>query len=273
MDSVQGPAPKRLKDRTFFRAIPGEIRNELYRCAALPAGVEPEQHTFKTVTGDSTIAPLDTIKSFFVDTISADGKSVLFAKDIVQVTELTEEILTLVMPLILFKFNTVAALETFVETFAAHLSVCKVVPELHIELCFTKDMGENEVAMLGSWAECKLPHGRDINMHDHVQRWMEANQSLPGNTIIHFVFPQIWRDFRELRGLSKKFGVSKRTITFQFPTPSSEIPEYSFYIAQTMAAVKDIEVPEQVGISSDKRVKLAKLGCRGFNGNGQRLID
>jgi hypothetical protein len=213
----------------------------LYKYAALPEDVDPEERTFRTVNQDGTITPLDTVRSFFLDKISKSGKSALFAKDIVRVTEITEEVLTLVLPEILFQFDTTHALEVFAETFAAHASICNIVPELHLEVNFGKGLGEEDLGKLGGWLECKLPHGRDVGMHDHVERWMSAIQHLPEvtNIHLHLVFSHIWRDFRELRGLSMKFGLSKRTVTFQFPTPSIQYPEYSFFEAQTMAAVTD----------------------------------
>ncbi|MCJ1435727.1 hypothetical protein MMC27_005102 [Xylographa pallens] len=250
---------------SFSRKTPPEIRNMLYKYAALPDGVDPEERSFKTVTQDGTISPSDTVRSFFLDIVSDAGKSTLFAKEITQVTELTQEVLTLVMPEILFRFNTPHALVIFAETFAAHANICDVVPELQVELDFAQDLSEEDLTKLSSWVECKQPHGRDIGMHDHVEQWMRAIQLLPEVTNIHLVFSSIWRDFRELRGLSKKFGVSKSTVTFQFPTPSIRYQDYSFFEAQTMAAVKDLEVSEQAGISGTKRADLVKFGCRGFN--------
>jgi hypothetical protein len=238
----------------------------LYKHATLPEGTEPEERTYKIVKEDGTIADLDTVRSFFVDTISPRGISKLFAKEIVKVTEITEEVLTLVLPEILFKFDNSDALEVFAETFAAHASICKVVPELHIELDLAKGLGEEELAHLGSWAKCSLSHGRDINMHDHVKRWLSAIQRFPEvtNIHVHLVFSHIWRDFRELRGLSKKFGLPKRTVTFQFPTPSIQYPDYSFFEAETIAAVKDLEHSEQAGISDAMRIELVEFACRGF---------
>jgi len=99
------------------------IRNQFYICSTLRDGVEPQSRVLKTVTTERTVAPLDTVRCFFLDTISEGGRSDLFAKEIVQVSELTQEVLTLVMPRILFKFHTAAALSIFSETFAAHLSV------------------------------------------------------------------------------------------------------------------------------------------------------
>ena len=235
-------------------------------------GVEPESRVFKTVTPEGTIAPLDTVRFFFLDTISEGGRSDLFAKEIVQVTELTQEVLTLVMPRILFKFHSASALSIFSETFAAHLSVCGVVPELHIEVDFAGDMSEHDREELASWTECELPHGREVNTHDQFQQWVRAIQPLPSSTNIHLVFSRIWRDFRALRGLSKKFDLPGRTITFQFPTPSKHVQQqdHEFFVAQTIVAMKDMEIPEQAGISDNERVRLVKFGCRGFN-SGRRL--
>ena len=81
----------------------------------------------------------------------------------------------------------------------------------------------------------------------------------PPTSILYF--PKIWRDFRELRGLSTKFGVYKRLVTFQFPTtgfPTAGLSnqEFYFYKAQTIAAVKDVEVEEQINISPSRREEL-----------------
>ena len=262
------PTKRRKTQSTTF--IPPEIRNSIYEHAALPNDVEPEKRTFITIAEDITIASSETAQSFYLDTISESGQSALFAKEIVQVAELTEEVLTLVMPKILFKFRTPCALRIFAETFAAHAMVCEVVPELHIELDFATNLDEEDLIKLGSWAECNLPHGRAIYMHNHVENWMSAIQLLPEITYVHLVFTYIWRDFRELRGLSKKFGLSKYRVTFQFPTPSIQHQENSFFEAQTMAAVKDLDVYEQAGLSDAKRAKLVKFGCRGFNRIRQR---
>lgn len=239
----------------------------LYKCAALPEGaIVEEQRSFKTVTKDATISAPDTVRSFFLDPVSERGKSQLFAKDIIQVTELTEEVLTLVMPEILFVIGTERALDIFTEMFAAHVNVCNFVPELHVEINLSNGLSRTALERLGSWTATDLPHGRDVGMHDHVEGWMRRIQLLPSNTTIHFVFSYIWRDFRELNGLSKKYGISARPVTFQFPTPShSEYPEYGFLEVQTMAAVKDMKSSDQGGISEANRAELVKFGCRGFN--------
>ncbi len=211
------------------------------------------------------------VRYFFLDTISESGKSALFNKDIVKVTGITEEVLTLVMPKILFKFSNPDALGEFAETFVAHLSVCNAVPELNIELDLAQSFLKEDLKELSSWEPCELPHGRGINMHDHVEQWFRNIECLPECTHVHLVFSQIWRDFRELRGLSKKFGLWKRNVTFQFPTPPFHVQEYGFFMAQTMAAVKDTEVWWQGEINDARRAELVGIGCRGFRVVRQRL--
>ncbi|RDL39907.1 Uncharacterized protein BP5553_04247 [Venustampulla echinocandica] len=279
MDSVQARPPKRRKTKSketpaFYHVMPPEIRNEIYEHAALPETVDPEARTFKTVTSEGNIAPKDTVQSFFLDAVSESGRSSLFERDVVKITELTQEVLTLVMPGILFQFSTPSALEVFAETFAAHSNVCHIVPELHIELNLANNLSQASLEELAKFKATKLPHGRGIQMHDHVEKWMLVIKTLPKTTThVHLVFSHIWRDFRELRGLSKKHGLSERTVTFQFRTPSIERPDHSFFEAQTMAAVKDLEVAEQAGISEEKRAKLVKFGCRGFNSTRVRGAD
>ncbi|KAK8244812.1 hypothetical protein HDK77DRAFT_482043 [Phyllosticta capitalensis] len=156
---------------------------------------------------------MDVVHRFFLDEISASGRSDLFQKEVGEVTELTEEFLTLVAPWILFKFSTPRALRIFAETFAAHAAVCSNKLELHVEFDF-------------------------------------------GAT-----FPE------SLRGLSKKTGLCKRHVTFQFPRDQGypTLPDHRFFVAQTIAAVKNMEVSEQSGMNSARRQELVQHGCAGFN--------
>lgn len=243
----------------------------MYLSSTLGDSDEPESRAFKTVNLEGVIDEIDTVQLFHIDSIDDSGRSDLFAKEIVKVTELTQEVLTLVMPKILFTFRSADALTVFSETFAAHLSVCKVVPELNIEVDFAADMTENEREELAIWQECTLPHGREVNTHDHYQRWISALQPLPSTANILIVFSRIWRDFRELRGLAKKFNLPSRTIKFQFSERSPHIQQedHDFFMRETIAAIKDLDIPEQEEISGIERARLVKFGCRGF-GTGQR---
>jgi len=87
-------------------------------------------------------------------------------------------------------------------------------------------------------------------------------------TRVHLVFPSLWRDFRGLRSLSKGTGLSERTVHFAFPKdgPYPQLPNHLFFVAQTVAAVKDIEVPEHWEIGKVQRKYLVDHGCTGFNG-------
>jgi hypothetical protein len=135
----------------------------------------------------------------------------------VDVSEIVKEVLSLVMPRILFQVRSPLDLEMFAETFSAHLDVCEEVPELHIELDFTRNMDQLHITELDKWTASKHPHGRDF-MSKYVAEWFSAIALLPESTNVYIIFLKIWRDFRELRGLSTKFGVCKRLVTFQFPT-------------------------------------------------------
>jgi hypothetical protein len=243
----------------------------LYKLAALPNNVEPEDRLFTTIGEDGVIKVSDAVQSFYMDTITGSGRSTLFSKSIVEVSEITEEVLSLVMPQILFQVRSPLDLEVFAETFSAHLDVCNEIPELHIELDLTWNMDEDLTLTLGKWTASELPHGRGF-MKKFVTEWFRAIELLPESTNVHMIFSKIWRDFRELRGLSTKFGVCKRLITFQFEFPTAGLSDEDihFYKAQTLAAVKDVEVAEQINISTSKREALVKLGCRGFNQVRQR---
>lgn len=65
-----------------------------------------------------------------------------------EVSEITQEVLSLVMPRILFQVRSPQDLEVFAETFSAHLGICNEIPELHIELDFTWNMNEEHIIEL-----------------------------------------------------------------------------------------------------------------------------
>lgn len=264
----QEPPAKRQKtipDTSFLSMIPAELRNEIYEMAILPEDANLQTRVVKTILQNSTISPQDTLQSFFVDIVDMNGGSWLFKSDIVRVSELTQEVLTLLVPKILFKFDNATALGVFVEKFTAHTSVCDGLPDLHVEVNLMDGMDRDEAGKLDLWEETKLPHGRNIGVEDNFKEWLVQIQLLPQVTTVHLVFTHLWRDWREVRGLSKKFGLSHRNITFQFPLLSTAYKEHSFCVAQTIAAIADIEVSEQSGISLTRRQELVKMGCRGFN--------
>jgi hypothetical protein len=238
----------------------------LYKYAALPNDVEPEERCFTAVRVDDagTSTFVDAVKSFYLDIVTAGGRSTLFSNSIVQVTEITEEVLTLVMPHILFQIRDPEDLENFAEVFSAHQDVCDRFPELHIEVDMTSNMEEENIIELGKWTASETPHGRGF-MSENVEKWFCAINLLPEATYVHMVFSTIWRDFRELRGLSNKFGVYKRFVTFQFRVAGLSENDLTFFKAQTMAAVRNVEVEAQLNINASRREELVKMGCRGFN--------
>lgn len=237
----------------------------MYETAIMPEDAQPQTRVVKTILQNSIINPDDTTWSFFVDAVDANGRSWLFKDDLVRVSELTEEVLSLLVPKILFKFHSASALGVFVEKFAAHTSVCNSIPELHIEVNLTDGMDGEDIELLDLWEETDQPHGCDTGVEKNIKTWLSRIKLLPQATTVHLVFDHLWRDWRELRGLSKKFGLSRRNITFQFAPPSTTYDKYTFCVAQTIAAIADIEVSEQSGISLARRQELVKMGCRGFN--------
>lgn len=266
----QEPPPKRQKTASSqaldYQRFPAEVRNQLYTCTAIPEGLKEVERSYKTVAEGGAIT-MDVVHRFFLDEISASGRSDLFQKEVGEVTELTEEFLTLVAPWILFKFSTPRALRIFAETFAAHAAVCSNKLELHVEFDFGATFPEEVRKAFASWKESYLPHGHDINAHDIYAEWIEAVKLLPQTTNVHLVFPFFWRDLRSLRGLSKKTGLCKRHVTFQFPRDQGypTLPDHRFFVAQTIAAVKNMEVSEQSGMNSARRQELVQHGCAGFN--------
>jgi hypothetical protein len=102
-------------------------------------------------------------------------------------------------------------------------------------------------------------------MRRDVDVLFKAVAKLPRATIIYLVVSHVWRDFQTLRSLSRKYKISEREVKFQFPAPINPRQDYDFFIAQTIAAVKDIVVQEQIDISAEKREELVKIGCTGFD--------
>jgi hypothetical protein len=108
----------------------------------------------------------------------------------VDVSEIVKEVLSLVMPRILFQVRSPLDLEMFAETFSAHLDVCEEVPELHIELDFTRNMDQLHITELDKWTVSKHPHGRDF-MSKYVTEWFSAIALLPESTNVHMIFSNI----------------------------------------------------------------------------------
>ncbi|KAJ4373386.1 hypothetical protein N0V83_003681 [Neocucurbitaria cava] len=256
-------------DVTHHR-FPGEIRNMLYKCAALPDNVKQVERLYKSVGPDGTITVSDSVHTFYLDTVNESGTSQLFSKEITKVAEIADEVLSYVTPWILFTFTSPDALRLFAEAFAAHSAVCTREIELHVEFDFGASMNETDRRTFSKWLEMEEPHGRQQGAHDVFEEWMNSVKDLPtASTHVHLVFPYFWRDFRSLRGLSEKTGLREYQITFRFPKEEPyhtySVDDHDFFIAQTIAAVKGIEVVEQAGINEKTRADLVAFGCRGFN--------
>lgn len=169
---------------------------------------------------------MDAVHSFYIDNVSENGRSTLFNRNIIKVTEITEEVLTLVTPWVLFTFKTSDSLSLFAEAFYSHYRICKRTVDIHVELDLTAGMHELQLEAFAKWEETAVPHGTKENAHGVFQDWLKALQGLPtDSTHVHLVFPHFWRDFRSLRGLSAATGLAKFQVTFAFPqTPTTPSP-------------------------------------------------
>ncbi|KFX87324.1 hypothetical protein V490_08340 [Pseudogymnoascus sp. VKM F-3557] len=265
MDSEEEPPLKRRKltpKLPFFKTLPPEIRAEIYKHAVLPRDTKREKRTFKTVTSDLTINPVDSIQHFFVYKIPYGGKNMVIAEGIMGVPELADDVLSLMLPQIRFKFSCGYTLSIFSRVIAHANKKFKKVLRLNVEINLSDMMSVYCRNAFESWKpmrQCQF-----IGIFWDANTWFKAVAKLPKVTTVHFVFSHVWRDFKSLRELSKKNKIPKREITFEFPAPHSPRQDYDFFIYQTIAAVKDIKIPKQLGISAARREELIKMGCTGF---------
>ena len=252
-----------------YHRFPPEIRNQLYLCSVLPDQSKQQERSYITIGNDGSKVPMDSVHEFYVDAVSASGKSTLFSRKITEVTEIAEEVLTLVTPCILFTFDSPEGLRLFAEAFYAHARICERQIQLHVEIDFASSIDQVSCEAFVKWEETPVPHRRAQDAHGVFQDWLEALTNLPkASTHVHLLFPQFWRDFRSLRGLAAKKGLSEFQVSFAFPGNTYHtFPklDQDFFIAQTVAAVKGIEVVEMAGISKERREILVRHGCRGFN--------
>jgi hypothetical protein len=139
----------------------------------------------------------------------------------VDVTEITEEVLSLVMPRILFQVRSPLDLEMFAETFSAHLHVCEKVPDLHIELDFTWNMDQLHITELGKWTAAKPPTWSGF--HEQIRyRVVQRDRTLAR---VHQRLYDIFKDPEGLPGAPGALHQIPRLQTFgHIPIPHYWIP-------------------------------------------------
>jgi hypothetical protein len=212
---------------------------------------------------------VDSVQHFFVNEISDGRKNMVIVEGIMIVPELADDVLSLILPQILFKFSSIYTLSIFASIIAAHANKkLRKFPGLNVEVSLTDIMSRFYRKIFGGWEPMKqyhLPHGKYNRIFRDVGAWFEAVAKLPRATTVHLVVPHVWRDFQSLRSLSRKNKIFEREVKFQFPSSISSRQDYDLFILQTIAAVKDIVVPEQVNISAEKREDLVKIGCTGLD--------
>jgi hypothetical protein len=131
-----------------FVARMGEGKGQiltLYKLSVFPYDLEDVQRAVRTVIRKGNISPYDGAYSFIsIDRISQDKMSTFFKRDIVAVTEITEKVLSLVTPRILFSVDDSFTLARFAEAFAAYIRHFTTVPELHVEINVTAELDVDE---------------------------------------------------------------------------------------------------------------------------------
>lgn len=157
----------------FFKTLPPEIGTKIYKHAVLPKDTKREKRIFKTVTSDSTINPVDSVQHFFVYEIPDGYENMVITEGIMGVPELADDVLSLILPQILFKFNSEYTLSMFASTIAAHankkLWKC---PGLNVEINLTDMMSELCWYFFG-WEpmdQFYLPHGKFARICHAVNR-------------------------------------------------------------------------------------------------------
>jgi hypothetical protein len=90
---------------------------------------------------------------------------------------------------------------------------------------------------------------------------------MPEEATVYLVFRHFWRDFRSLRGIASKSGLSQRRVMFLFldPAPYARLDDHEFFIELTVASVTDIVVAPMYGINQARRTMLVNHGFAGFN--------
>ena len=228
-------------------------------------------HTSYVMDNLGATIKLDAVE-LTVDRISDDGNSALFGTTLVQVRETAAEVLTLVLPEIIFSMESPTALQRFSEALRAHLEVCEGValPTTHISIDLTGAL-EKQNEEFAQWCPPtnRDPHGRDVGAYEHFEAFCVHIQSLPDSTVIWLHLSSVWRDYRSLRALSQRHGLYHRTLRFNYRVEKTNMknffPDFQWHLHQMMAAMKNIEIPDGMDLGADVRKQLVNHGCTGFN--------
>lgn len=256
------------KSTPRFLELPPEVRNQIYLIATLKDGFDFEQRKVLHVHDGHQE---ERTHGFYIDQVNSEGQSELYKRNMVHVTQLSSEILSLVMPRTLFTFRTVLSLSRFSQQFAAHAKVWKIVPAMHIECEVSKNFTDEVRNVMGAWEEIDGPHGGQVTARSGYDGWFKAINTLPQGTTVHFVFSELWRDFRAIRSLCIKHNICKYKTTFRFTGQTGLHPkDYDFCVRNTIAAIVGQDADPNGELSREERDRLVRHGCRGFNFKNSR---
>ncbi|KAH7069951.1 hypothetical protein BKA63DRAFT_580299, partial [Paraphoma chrysanthemicola] len=128
------------------------------------------------------------------------------------------------------------------------------------------DETKAQCAAWAKWEDNYESHGQSLGTKEYFKKWFKAIEGFPESVTLHLVFDCFWRDFRVLRWLSSKTGLSKRSVRFLFlfPTPDHQLEYHDFFVALTVASVLGFRHPAQENIPLEHRRMLVNYGCGGF---------
>ncbi|EPE35505.1 hypothetical protein GLAREA_11204 [Glarea lozoyensis ATCC 20868] len=272
----------------LFEKLPAELRNKVYDEYYASDEKQEKEFYYLDQKGNITTAT----ERYVYKNVVAGTQHQIF--DPIRASKtMASEILARTIQQVVFDIRTPEALKQFSESLRTYieLSGLKTDKSHQIAIDLTSNMTTSHRSHLDNWNEIEDEHGNDfeeeetyhhgrdrqgtltrlkVSTHDHIKQWLVELSTLPNNTEICLTFPFFWRDFRSLRGLSARYGLSNRTVKFCFPPPSSRHPEYDYCRAQTMAAIKGFHDTKQTVLTKEEREHLVAIGCRGFDGFGRR---
>tara|TARA_R110002003_G_scaffold62_16_gene5682 strand:- start:32352 stop:33272 length:921 start_codon:yes stop_codon:yes gene_type:complete len=203
------------------------------------------------------------------DIVGSNGARMLNKSEPFGESRLSQDFLTCFLPKTVFVFDDPGTLREFIVQYKDIARDFTTPMDLNIEIDFFTAMDSDKRARYAAWEEPKqyVPHGRDVNAVKFFEVWFNAIKELPEEATVYLVFRHFWRDFRQLRGLASKSGLSQRQVMFLFPDPApyARLDDHEFFIELTVASVTGIVVAPMYGINQARRTMLVNHGCAGFN--------
>lgn len=198
--------------------------------------------------------------------LESSGYNEILRSGLAAIPALFREFLHATRRVVIFAMPSREAFRNFSELVGAHYGFDpSLVPRLQVEikLFSTKDM---EGAMsLGAWKDIDTPHGYREKAYEHVREWMNVVQKLSTALHIHIIMLQPWRDFRQLRGVTRPLRDFDHRLEVHVREESWDgFPDTQFLIRVAIASFAGIKLVRPSDLEEFQVKKLIRLGCRGF---------